>query len=56
MHEHGFLKLRKLMGLTQAQMASLIRVPLLTVRAREAGTLEIKSKRLIRQKRRGRLS
>jgi hypothetical protein len=38
----------KSMGLTQAQMAGLIRVPVVTVRAWEAGTLEIKSKRLIR--------
>lgn len=48
MHEHGFRKLRKSMGLTQGQMAGLIRVPVVTVRAWEAGTLEIKSKRLIR--------
>jgi DNA-binding transcriptional regulator YiaG len=38
MHAHGFLKLRKSMGLTQAQMAGLIRVPLGTVKAWEAGT------------------
>jgi DNA-binding XRE family transcriptional regulator len=50
MHEHGFQKLRKSMGLTQAQMAGLIRVPVVTVRAWEAGTLEIKSKRLIRRR------
>jgi hypothetical protein len=56
MHAHAFLKLRKSMGLTRAQMAGLIRVPLFTVRACEAGTLEIKSKRLIRRKRGGRLS
>jgi DNA-binding XRE family transcriptional regulator len=56
MHEDSCRKLRKSMGLTQAQMAGLIRVPLVTVRAWEAGPLEIKSKKLIRRKRGGRLS
>jgi DNA-binding XRE family transcriptional regulator len=35
MHEHEFWKLRKRMGLTQAQMAGLIRVPLVTVKKLE---------------------
>jgi DNA-binding transcriptional regulator YiaG len=32
MHEHVFRKLRKSMRLTQAQMAGLLQVPLVTVR------------------------
>jgi len=38
MHEHEFRKLRKRMGLTQAQMAGLIRVPLVTVKKLEGGS------------------
>ena len=48
MHEPLFLKLRKSMGLTQAQMASLLRLPLGTVKTLEAGSLDsVTSKKLV---------
>jgi DNA-binding transcriptional regulator YiaG len=39
MHEDAFRELRKSMGLTQAQMASLLRLPVATVKTLEAGSL-----------------
>ena len=53
MREHVFRKLRKSMGLTQAQMAGLLRVPVVTVRAREAGRLPDRPQRPVRVKRTG---
>jgi DNA-binding transcriptional regulator YiaG len=48
MHEDAFRELRKSMGLTQAQMASLLRLPVATVRTLEARTLDpATSKKLI---------
>jgi hypothetical protein len=55
MDEHTFQKLRRSMGLTRAQMAGLLRVPLVTVSAREAGALAGRSAilRPVRVKRTG---
>jgi DNA-binding transcriptional regulator YiaG len=39
-------KLRKSSGMTQAEMAELLRVPLLTLTKWEAGSLDLKSKAL----------
>ena len=47
MHEPLFLKLRKSMGLTRAQMASLLRLPVGTVKTLKAGSLDsVTSKKL----------
>jgi predicted transcriptional regulator len=49
MHAQAFRKHRKSMGLTQAQMASLLRLPLGTLKKLEAGTLDPPtSKKLVR--------
>jgi len=40
MHAQAFRKLRTSMGLTQAQMASLLRLPLATLKKLEAGQLD----------------
>jgi hypothetical protein len=48
MHRPVFLKLRKSMGLTQAQMASLLRLPVGTIKTLEAGSLDsVTTKKLV---------
>lgn len=45
MDSDALRKLRKRMGLTQAQMAELIRIPVATVKKLEAGTLDDEPRR-----------
>jgi predicted transcriptional regulator len=53
MHAQAFRKHRKSMGLTQAQMASLLRLPLGALKKLEAGTLDPPTSKKLLQKHHG---